>query len=319
MPAALALLSSLLWGTSDFLGGTASRRLPALSVLGGSQLVALLGLVPVAVLTGELDAPRGYLLPGVAAGLVGMAALSAFYRALAAGTMGVVAPVASLGVVVPIGVGLLRGEAPTALQLTGMAAAIVGVVLASGPELSGEGRQRGQGGQGGQGGRGREAGGGLPLLLAGLAAVGFGVVLVLVALGSRAADPVTGGAGGSAAGGGGGVGGSVVMVLLTMRLTSVLALSALLVGAAPRRGWSVGVARSDLPVLAAVGVGDVLANACYALAAQSSLVSVTAVLASLYPVVTALLAYRLHAERLRGVQVAGVAAALAGVALIAAG
>jgi len=315
VPAALALLSSLLWGTSDFLGGTASRRLPALSVLGGSQLVALLGLVPVAVLTGELDAPRGYLLPGVAAGLVGMVALSAFYRALAAGTMGVVAPVASLGVVVPIGVGLLRGEAPTALQLTGMAAAIVGVVLASGPELSGEGRH---GGQGGQGGRGREAAGSLPLLLAGLAAVGFGVVLVLVALGSRAADPVIGGAGGSAAGGGG-VGGSVVMVLLTMRLTSVLALSALLVGAAPRRGWSVGVARTDLPVLAAVGAGDVLANGCYALAARSSLVSVTAVLASLYPVVTALLAYRLHAERLRGVQVAGVAAALAGVALIAAG
>jgi len=315
VPAALALLSSLLWGTSDFLGGTASRRLPALSVLGGSQLVALLGLVPVAVLTGELDAPRGYLLPGVAAGLVGMAALSAFYRALAAGTMGVVAPVASLGVVVPIGVGLLRGEAPTALQLTGMAAAIVGVVLASGPELSGEGRH---GGQGRQGGRGREAAGSLPLLLAGLAAVGFGVVLVLVALGSRAADPVIGGAGGSAAGGGG-VGGSVVMVLLTMRLTSVLALSALLVGAAPRRGWSVGVARTDLPVLAAVGAGDVLANGCYALAARSSLVSVTAVLASLYPVVTALLAYRLHAERLRGVQVAGVAAALAGVALIAAG
>lgn len=315
MPAALALLSSLLWGTSDFLGGTASRRLPALSVLGGSQLVALLGLVPVAVLTGELDAPRGYLLPGVAAGLVGMAALSAFYRALAAGTMGVVAPVASLGVVVPIGVGLLRGEAPTALQLTGMAAAIVGVVLASGPELSGEGRH---GGEGRQGGRGREAAGSLPLLLAGLAAVGFGVVLVLVALGSRAADPVIGGAGGSAAGGGG-VGGSVVMVLLTMRLTSVLALSALLVGAAPRRGWSVGVARTDLPVLAAVGAGDVLANGCYALAARSSLVSVTAVLASLYPVVTALLAYRLHAERLRGVQVAGVAAALAGVALIAAG
>jgi len=315
VPAALALLSSLLWGTSDFLGGTASRRLPALSVLGGSQLVALLGLVPVAVLTGELDAPRGYLLPGVAAGLVGMAALSAFYRALAAGTMGVVAPVASLGVVVPIGVGLLRGEAPTALQLTGMAAAIVGVVLASGPELSGEGRH---GGEGRQGGRGREAAGSLPLLLAGLAAVGFGVVLVLVALGSRAADPVIGGAGGSAAGGGG-VGGSVVMVLLTMRLTSVLALSALLVGAAPRRGWSVGVARTDLPVLAAVGAGDVLANGCYALAARSSLVSVTAVLASLYPVVTALLAYRLHAERLRGVQVAGVAAALAGVALIAAG
>jgi drug/metabolite transporter (DMT)-like permease len=54
-------------------------------------------------------------------------------------------------------------------------------------------------------------------------------------------------------------------------------------------------------------------------ATRSSLVSVTSVLASLYPVVTALLAYRLLGERLSRVQVVGVAAALAGVCLLAAG
>lgn len=285
MAALLALLSSVLWGASDFLGGTTSRRLPALTVLGASQLVALLGLTPVAALSGELGAPRGYLLPGVASGLVGMTALTAFYRALARGTMGVVAPVASLGVVVPVAAGLLRGEAPSGAQAVGMAVAVLGVVLASGPELSGQGR-----------------GGAAPLLLAGLAALGFGAVLVLVAAGSRT-----------------GSGGSVVMVLLTMRLTSVGVLTLGLLAVAPRRGFDLGLGRADLPVLVAIGAGDVLANACYALAARSSLVSVTAVLASLYPVVTALLAYRVHSERLRRVQLVGVAAALAGVALLSAG
>ena len=282
MSALLALFSSLLWGTSDFLGGTASRRIPVSGVLGTAQLVALLGLVPLALLTGELDTERGYLLPAVAAGLVGLVALAAFFRALSVGTMGVVAPIAALGVVIPVGVGLVQGESPTVWQLAGLVVAIVGVVLASGPELSGGAAKA-------------------PLLLAALAAVGFGAVIALIAAGSR------------------GPGGSVLMTLLTMRLTAVLVLTVLLVARAPRRGWEIGVRRPDLPLLAAIGVGDVVANASFAVAAQTGLVSVTAALASLYPVVTALLAYRFHAERLRPVQVVGVAAAILGAGLLAAG
>lgn len=281
MSAALALLSSLLWGASDFLGGLATRRLPVASVLGAAQLVALLGLAPLALVLGELDAERGYLWPGVVAGTVGAAALAAFYLALSTGTMGVVAPVAALGVVVPVVVGLLQGESPSLLQVAGMAVAVVGVVLASGPELSGGAGLR-------------------PLLLAAAAAVGFGVVLVLVAQGSEE-------------------GGSVVMVLLTMRLTVVLGLTALLVGLARGRGWELGLRRKDLPLVLAIGLGDVAANGSYAVASQSALVSVTSVLASLYPVVTALLAAQFLRERLTPVQVAGVAASLGGVVLIAAG
>lgn len=283
MSAALALLSSLLWGTSDYLGGAASRRLPVASVLGVAQLVALLGLVPLALATGELGADRSYAAPAAAAGLVGVVALGAFYRALALGTMGVVAPIAALGVVVPVVAGLLDGERPSALQVAGMAVAVAGVVLASGPELSGKAGLQ-------------------PLLLAGVAAVGFGVVLLLVAQGSSD-------------------GGSVVMVLLTMRLTVVVLLTALLFALVlgRRRTWELGVRRGDLWLLVAIGAGDVAANGAYAVASQSSLVSVTAVLASLYPVVTALLAYRFDAERLRPVQVAGTALALSGVVLLAAG
>lgn len=279
MPVVLSLLASLLWGTADFLGGTASRRLPTASVVGVSQLVALLGLVPVAVLTGALDEPRAYVLPAVAAGVVGPLALAAFYRALSVGTMGVVAPVAALGVVVPVAFGLLGGESPSVLQLAGIGAAVVGVVLASGPELRG--------------------GGAAPLLLAALAAVGFGTVFLLLAQGSE-----------------GGSLGSVVMTLLTMRLTTVLLMTGLMVGA-----WrlELGVRRADLRLLVVIGAFDVGANAAFALASQGDLLAVTAVLASLYPVVTVLLARQVDGERLVGPQLPGVGLALLGVLLLAGG
>lgn len=281
MSALLALLASALWGTADFFGGTASRTSPVGSVLGLSQLTALLALVPVAVLAGELDADRAYVLPAVAAGLVGMGALACFYRALATGTMGVVAPVAALGVVVPVAVGLLSGEAPSLLQLLGIAVAVLGIVLAAGPELRG-------------------VGGALPVVLAGVAAVGFGTVLSLIAQGA---------------------GSSVVMTLLTMRLTAVLALTALWLAVVARRGPDLGVPRSALPLVAAIGLADVGANGAFAMASATAgaLVSVTAVLASLYPVATVLLARQLHGERLRRVQVVGVAGALGGVVLLAGG
>jgi len=285
--ALLALLSSALWGTSDFLGGTASRRIPATSVLGVSQLVALLGLVPLAAVLGAFDEPPSYVLPAVAAGLTGVVTLGCFYRALAIGTMGVVAPVASLGVVVPVVLGLVQGERPGPLVLAGMALAIVGVVLASGPELSGGGR-----------------GGAQALVLAGVAAVGFGAVLALIAEGSGGED---------------GTLSAVVMVLLTMRLVSVLALSGVWLALRRLRGAGFGVGPGDVTLLVAIGVFDVGANGTYALASQSDLVSISAVLASLYPVVTVLLARRFHAERLVPVQLVGVVLALTGVVLIAGG
>jgi drug/metabolite transporter (DMT)-like permease len=63
-------------------------------------------------------------------------------------------------------------------------------------------------------------------------------------------------------------------------------------------------------------VTDIVANASYALAASRSNLSIAAVLASLYPVVTALLARTVLSERLRQVQTVGVIAALAGVLLL---
>jgi drug/metabolite transporter (DMT)-like permease len=278
MSVLLALLSSVLWGTSDFLGGTASRRLPAVIVVGGSHGIALVGLVPVALLLGSRpDHPWA----GVAAGLAGVVGLGAFYAALASGKMGVVAPLAALGALLPVVVGVSRGESPSSLQILGIVAAIMGVVLASGPELSGGASAK-------------------PLVLASVAAVGFGLVAVLLAAGSKGAS------------------GAVLTTLLVMRVTSVgLVTLGFLV--ARTRGFRAGVVRRDLTVLTAIGLGDVGANATYAVASRTGLLSVVSVLASLYPVVTILLARQLQQERLRPIQVLGSLGTLVGVALLAAG
>lgn len=272
----LALLSSLLWGSADFFGGTLSRRLPAPVVVAASQAFGLALVTILAAVLGELTAPLDYVPWAVAAGLSGMAGLLCFYAALAAGTMGVVSPIAALGVAVPVVVGLVRGESPAPLQLVGIGVAIGGVVLASGPELSGRAGVR-------------------PLVLAAVAAVGFGLALLFIAGGSES---------------------SPLMTLVGMRLTSVSVLAVLL-----RRTLAHHAGAVSLPTVAAialVGFGDVLANLAFGIASTGGLVSVIAVLGSLYPVATVLLARAVHAERLGRLQQIGVGAALAGVVLIGA-
>ena len=80
-----------------------------------------------------------------------------------------------------------------------------------------------------------------------------------------------------------------------------------------------GPRRIDLPVLAAVGVLDTGGNVLFAAASTRGLVSVVSVLASLYPVVTVLLARRVLGERVQRGQELGIVLALAGVVLISAG
>src|SRR4051795_9755716 len=105
------------------------------------------------------------------------------------------------------------------------------------------------------------------------------------------------------------------MKLLVMLVPSVLALGTLALAGTV----AVGTGRRDLPLLVAVGAGDIGANAALAVASTRGLLSVVAVLSSLYPAVTVLLARAVHDERLRRVQSVGVVAALGGVALIASG
>jgi drug/metabolite transporter (DMT)-like permease len=274
-----ALLSSVLWGTSDFLGGTASRRLSPIAVVVTSEAIGLLGPIGVAVAIGAFSSPTGYLGWAVLGGIAGTGGIVAFYRALATGTMGVVAPIAALGVILPVAVGLGQGDRPSLLQGVGIAIAVTGVVLASGPELTSPEQSR--------------AAAARPLLLAVVAAVGFGVVFVALEHGAKT---------------------STVMTLVVMRTTSVV----LLVGFAALTGWGqLRIDVRDLPLLAVIGGFDLGANATFAYATRHGLLSVVAVLSSLYPAMTVILARVVHSERLRAVQLVGVLGALVGVALIA--
>ena len=169
MPIVLALLSSVVWGLADFLGGTLSKRRKAIAVIGGSQSFGLVFASTVALALGFWTWNSTVWINGAIAGAMGLLGLVGFYTALATGQMGIVAPISSLSAVVPVTIGLAQGERPTAIQLGGIAVALVGVILASGPELKGKVDPR-------------------PVLLALFAALTFGICVYFMALGGRV-DP----------------------------------------------------------------------------------------------------------------------------------
>jgi drug/metabolite transporter (DMT)-like permease len=166
---ALGLAASLSWGVSDFLGGLQSRRMSVLSVLVVSQPAGLVAALLVALGFGATPLEADEAAYSVAAGIAAVLALAAFYRAMALGSVSVVATIGALGVVVPIAFGVAQGEDPAAIQAAGAAAAIAGVVLVS-REPDAEWRSAGRASVG----------------LAGLAAVGFGAAFVLL---DRASGP----------------------------------------------------------------------------------------------------------------------------------
>ena len=249
------MLASVVWGTSDFIGGVVSRRVRPLVVVAVAHLIAGATIVIVAAATRSFGVERGYLPWAIAAGAVGLVSLVAFYGALSTGKMGIVAPIAGTGAVVPVVYGLLHGESPSGWQVAGIAAAVGGVVLASGPELSGRG--------------GPDGGGSRPLVLALVAALGFGAVFVLIEKASAH---------------------NVVMTLLTMRVTSVSIVALLGLGYVARRrqlgpsrhsgagdsaAAQTGLRRRDLLPIAVIGWTDAGANGLYGLATRHGLVSVS--------------------------------------------
>jgi drug/metabolite transporter (DMT)-like permease len=137
----LALAASASWGVSDFLGGLTSRRLTLATVMG---LTTPIGLVAIgALVAARWQAPPNavFALWAALTGVLGAAGISALYRGLSIGRMGVVAPIAATAPLIPVAVGLARGERPGALQSTGMGLALVGVVL-TGRERDSASRRR---------------------------------------------------------------------------------------------------------------------------------------------------------------------------------
>jgi len=278
---ALGLASSVLWGLSDYLGGLKSRSFPVpvvLAMMYGSSLTVMLAFVAI---RGEGPPPAENVLAALGAGLVGIAGLSAFYRALAIGTMSIVAPIASTGVALPVIVGLIGGDSPGPVRSAGLALAVVGIVLASREDDAGAADVRQQR---------------LSIVLAIVAGLGFGSYFVLAEIGSS---------------------GDVAWALVASR-TSAFPLIAAFALVALRRGGARPVGRT-LAVLAGIGLLDLAANFLFNHASTIGELSSVAVASSLYPVTTVMLAALLLGERVQGVQRVGVIVALAGVVMIAAG
>ena len=278
MASLLALLSSLLWGTADFEGGRLSKKHRPIAVLGFSQVLGLIFGLILMLFSGAWHAKAfgetGYLIPGIFAGFLGYAGLLCLYAGLSTGRMGVVSPISSMGAIIPLVYALLNGDSLSRITSVGVVCALLGVFLASGPELN----------------QGLPL---KPLLLAVGAACGFGVALTLMSIGSQS---------------------SALMTMVSMRAATFLVTISIAI-----RFRSVGnFSAKELPTLIFMGVADFLANLLLGVACNNGLVSIAMVLGSLFPIATAVLAFKFLHERLQRVQYLGIALAVTGVALISA-
>jgi drug/metabolite transporter (DMT)-like permease len=314
----LALVSSVAWGFADFFAGLCSRRLPVtkvvlLVVVGGAVSSLVVGLIAGAEWPGW-----PIVLPGVLAGIASLAAFTSFYSALALGPMSIVAPIGGMYPIVPVAVGLAVGERPSAVQITGMVFVLAGVVAAT-YTSPGATTQRVT----------RAA-----VLLAAAAAVASGATLIGI---SRAAaeDPYWGIVlvRSTAAVG--------VAVYLASRYVRARRQSSADLGQTGRDGLAGGSARDpargsisgpagsaarrsplrlqDVPQLVGIGALDTFATGLFGYAATFGYLSLVAVMSSLFPLITVGLAKLVLGERVQPHQNAGVIAALAGAAMIAAG
>jgi drug/metabolite transporter (DMT)-like permease len=283
----LALSTSLLWGLADFGGGVLAKRIPTVTVLAVSQTLAAVALGVLVLVTGAWSEAGPLLWFAAAAGVVGPLGIFCFYRALALGPMGMVSPLAGTGFAIPVIVALVLGERPATVQYAGITVAVIGVMLAGGLQLRGAPVQR------------------QAMVLTLIASCSFGGVMLLIAEVSTTLP-------------------GLLLALFVQRVVSV-AVSGGALWASVRRGVPAlppggrSVLRATLPGLAFVGLADVAANGTYALAAQAGPVTTAAVLASLTPVVTALVARGALQERLSALQATGATLAFTGTLLLASG
>jgi drug/metabolite transporter (DMT)-like permease len=274
-----ALLSATLYGSADFLGGLASRRSSVMPVMIFSQLVGLITLLLVLRLLPVATATGADFAWGaLAGGALGMG-LMLLYQGLATGKMSVVAPVtAVLAVVVSAVAGIVLGDRLSMGAFFGVALAITAIAL-----ISQDGAQEATAGPG---------------LAAeqGLAAALSAGVLIGVFFAALKQSSLTSG----------------LLPLVSARLAALVVLGAVALWRRPR--LRVG---SDAVWLIVVGGAlDIFANVLYLLATRLGMLTIAATLTSLYPASTILLARLVLGERLRRIQIAGLACAGIGVVLI---
>lgn len=274
----LALAGAVGYGLSDFIGGLTARRtspwpvafLACAGALSGSMVLALV----------HSGAPGAGDFGFAALGGVGSGVGSGFlYRGLAAGRMGVVAPVSAVGAaVVPVAAGVLGGERPSGLIWLGIAIALPAIWLVS-REVSASASKA------------PTAAGLVDGVLAG---VGFGVLFAAMGQVPTAAG------------------------YWPLVVAQVVSLAAIIITALLFRARWVPRQRTELWGLAA-GVLASLAVLCFLLATDQGLLTVSAVLTSLYPAATVLLATVVLKERIHRAQAVGLGMCVITVVCVALG
>jgi len=285
-----ALAAAVLYGSADFLGGAASRHSRALSVAVLSVPVGALVMLAAALAAGG-QAPTAGLGWAVASGGFGAVGLMVFYAGLAAGPMSVVAPVSALvSTVLPVGVAVASGEHLGVPVYAGAAVCLVATVLVSLERGTPSRPAANAPGSGFLAGHPALRG----LVYGTVCGAMFGIFFVFLR-----------NAGSS----------GVFWPVCTARLanSAVVIAVAVLAGARP-----VGREAGPRVLAAAVGSGvlDASANVCYVLATRAGLFGIAAVLTSLYPGITVLLARIVLRERMQAVQRLGLLLAAAGVVLV---
>lgn len=275
--AGLGLLSAATWGGSDFVGGMGARRSSALLVTVSGQVVSLVVLLAIC-LTLRLALPGlSYLIYAAAGGFEGALALAIFYRALAMGAMGLTAALTGLlTALVPVVFDLAHTGLPAPLTVVGLVAGCAAIWLITHTPAAGQGISAGSPPK--------------ALLFGALAGTGFGAQLILFKL----------------AGAGG-----VLWTLTAGRIAGVVAILMVIAVAPPARPW-----RGFWITGIVSGALDTVGNLFYMLTAQLGRLDVAAVICSLYPAGTILLAALILHERPTRRQLSGMALALAAVGLL---
>ena len=278
MASLLALLSSAMWGTADFFAGRLSKKHNPFAVLGFSQVYGLLVGIFIVVISGSYQ--------GKALGFDGYlipGALAGLFGYIGLACLYEGLSTGRMGVVSPIS--SLSTVIPLAYALiTGdvlSTITLLGIVIAIIGVFCASGPELSQG---------------LPikpLLLALGAAAGFGLALTFIAIGSQS---------------------SALLTMVSMRATTFFVTISLAIKFKTTGNFD----KKAMPLLFFIGAADFIANLLLGIATTKGLVSVAMVFGSLYPIATAVLAYKFLQERLQRVQYVGIALAVAGVSIISA-
>ena len=285
MAVILGILAAIAYGCADFLGGLSSRRAKVLTVVLVSQLSGtVLFVASLPFFLGDPYSGSAFAW-GVGAGAAGLLGVTMLFRGLSRGHMSIVAPITgTVAAGLPVIVGLISGERPSTLALVGVGVALVSVVLVSSADHGTDSTEEKS-----------QASGlmsrGLPEAI--IAGTFFGLFFILL---DRADD---------AAG---------IWPLVGARITSVVMGIGLLLG-----GVKLRPPKGTLGPIVGAGLLDVGANLFYLLATQRGLLSLVAVLTSMYPAVTVVLARFVLKEKLTRLQLIGLLLAGGGIAAIAGG